>query len=414
MNPNIRTVTDLTTIPASVVQVGTLTPFVGDVLLLEYSGTAAALDAILVQAGANKDQQKTALWVWDGTSTAPFNVTSWFGKFIKVDRDASAYTGDFNLIETKLFGWEVISTGDGTGTVAGSAIGALNTISFKPITDFFVDPVVVEGNVSDNLTVLEFYNQQAGNDNNGADYVFENGLTKGTGTIKLGGELTEKTEIKTGADNWIAFGEIMDEQWGLVIGDLTDFDNQEQSLVGVFNFFNVHGFGEGLFMSAVGTQDAPQVVWVGTQQPGGENISGMAVYDEDANIQQTFLRLSFNVNTKEGYGKLSCPSDFTTDDNLHQNQFYVTNDETRLKYYHATSGEIISQKLTDDGILIEKYDSDDDPLSKVVLAQIDYDGNIISPHVATLDFADDTAAAAGGVPLNAFYHNNGAMRIRLV
>jgi len=165
MNPNIRTVTDLTTIPASVVQVGTLTPFAGDVLLLEYSGTAAALDAILVQAGANKDQQKTALWVWDGTSTAPFNVTAWFGKFIKVDRDASAYTGDFNLIETKLFGWEVISTGDGTGTVSGSAIGALNTISFKPITDFFVDPVVVEGNVSDNLTVLEFYNQQSGSGN---------------------------------------------------------------------------------------------------------------------------------------------------------------------------------------------------------------------------------------------------------
>ena len=166
MNPNVRTVTDLTTIPASVVQAGTLTPFAGDVLLLEYSGTASALDAILVQAGANKDQQKTALWVWDGTSTAPFNITAWFGKFIKVDRDASAYTGDFNLIESKLFGWEVISTGDGTGTVSGSAIGALNTISFKPITDFFVDPVVVEGNAGDNLTVLEFYNLQSNSSSN--------------------------------------------------------------------------------------------------------------------------------------------------------------------------------------------------------------------------------------------------------
>jgi hypothetical protein len=166
MNPNVRTVTDLTTIPASVVQAGTLTPFAGDVLLLEYSGTAAALDAILVQAGANKQQQKISLWVWDGTSTAPFNVVAWFGQFIKVDRDASAYTGDFNLIESKLFGWEVISTGDGTGTVSGSAIGALNTISFKPITDFFVDPVVVEGNAGDNLTVLEFYNLQSNSSSN--------------------------------------------------------------------------------------------------------------------------------------------------------------------------------------------------------------------------------------------------------
>lgn len=166
MNPNVRTVTDLTTIPLSVAQAGTLTPFAGDVLLLEYSGTAAALDAILVQAGANKEQQKISLWVWDGTSTAPFNITAWFGKFIKVDRDASAYTGDFNLIESKLFGWEVISTGDGTGTVSGSAIGALNTISFKPITDFFIDPVVVEGNAGDNLTVLEFYNLQSNSSSN--------------------------------------------------------------------------------------------------------------------------------------------------------------------------------------------------------------------------------------------------------
>ena len=166
MNPNVRTVTDLTTIPLSVAQAGTLTPVVGNELLLEYSGTAAALDAILVQAGANKEQQKISLWVWDGTSTAPFNITAWFGKFIKVDRDASAYTGDFNLIDSKLFGWEVISTGDGTGTVSGSAIGALNTISFKPITDFFIDPVVVEGNAGDNLTVLEFYNLQSNSSSN--------------------------------------------------------------------------------------------------------------------------------------------------------------------------------------------------------------------------------------------------------
>jgi hypothetical protein len=210
----------------------------------------------------------------------------------------------------------------------------------------------------------------------GGSYIFENGLTEDTGTVKLGGELTEKTEIKTGADNWIAFGEIMDEQWGFVMGDLTDFDNSEQSFLGVFNFFNVHGFGEGLFMTAVGTQDAPQVVWVGTQQPGGENISGMAVYDEDANIQQAFLRLSFNVNTKEGYAKLSCPSQYTPIDNLHQNQFIVDKEATRLLYHKSTSGEIISQKLTDDGILIEKYDSDDDPTSKVPLNQIDYNGFI--------------------------------------
>lgn len=209
----------------------------------------------------------------------------------------------------------------------------------------------------------------------GGSYTFENGLTEDTGTVKLGGELTENTEIKTGADNWIAFGEVMDEQWGFVMGDLTDFGGDEQSFVGVFNFFNVHGFGEGLFMSAVGTQDAPQVVWVGRRQ-GNENISAMTVYDEDAYIQKGRVAVSFNVDYESGYARLSYPSDYTTDDNDHQNHFCAEKDHLRLRYYHATSGEIISQKITDDGILIEKYDSDDDPISKVPLNQIDYNGFI--------------------------------------
>jgi hypothetical protein len=33
---------------------------------------------------------------------------------------------------------------------------------------------------------------------------------------------------------------------------------------------------------------------------------------------------------------------------------------------------------------------------------------------ASLNYADDTAAAAGGVPLGGLYHNSGAARIRIV
>lgn len=32
---------------------------------------------------------------------------------------------------------------------------------------------------------------------------------------------------------------------------------------------------------------------------------------------------------------------------------------------------------------------------------------------AALDFANDTAAAAGGVPLGGIYHNAGALRVRV-
>ena len=33
---------------------------------------------------------------------------------------------------------------------------------------------------------------------------------------------------------------------------------------------------------------------------------------------------------------------------------------------------------------------------------------------ATLNFADDTAAAAGGIPLGGVYHTAGALKIRIV
>jgi hypothetical protein len=42
------------------------------------------------------------------------------------------------------------------------------------------------------------------------------------------------------------------------------------------------------------------------------------------------------------------------------------------------------------------------------------DGIAILSKYATLNFADDTAAAAGGVPLGGVYHNAGALRVRIV
>jgi hypothetical protein len=40
--------------------------------------------------------------------------------------------------------------------------------------------------------------------------------------------------------------------------------------------------------------------------------------------------------------------------------------------------------------------------------------NLVVFNYPALNFVDDTAAAAGGVVLGQIYHNNGAMRIRIV
>ena len=40
--------------------------------------------------------------------------------------------------------------------------------------------------------------------------------------------------------------------------------------------------------------------------------------------------------------------------------------------------------------------------------------NLVIPGYSSLNYADDTAAAAGGVVLGQVYHNAGALRIRIV
>ena len=45
-----------------------------------------------------------------------------------------------------------------------------------------------------------------------------------------------------------------------------------------------------------------------------------------------------------------------------------------------------------------------------VVAQVP---RIVMPTVVGFNFADDTAAATGGIPIGGLYHNAGALRIRL-
>ena len=49
------------------------------------------------------------------------------------------------------------------------------------------------------------------------------------------------------------------------------------------------------------------------------------------------------------------------------------------------------------------------PISSATMVE-----NLIVFNYSNLNYADDTAAAAGGVVLGQVYHNNGALRIRIV
>lgn len=86
------------------------------------------------------------------------------------------------------------------------------------------------------------------------------------------------------------------------------------------------------------------------------------------------------------------------------------------------SGESMSLRLADDetGFKIENDLSDN---TASVLRVEDNNGDaileffndyLVSETIPALDYADDAAAALGGVPIGGFYHNSGAIRIRLV
>jgi len=114
----------------------------------------------------------------------------------------------------------------------------------------------------------------------------------------------------------------------------------------------------------------------------------------------------------------------------------VSGDKTQMRfelgigsspYYNIAqktnnSGEDIAMQLDESttGFLIENDLSDN---TASVLRIEDNNGDaileffndyLVSETITALDYADDAAAALGGVPIGGFYHNSGVIRIRLV
>lgn len=130
-NPNIRSVTGATTIPAGVSKSGTFTVNATLTDRLTYSGTAAALDLILAQGRENPEQTKDNLWIYLVTAKKVFRVLSWGGQTVKIDGDATGVSADtWTLVESKLVGWAVGNVGDAAGTLKGVSLPEGANIAF--------------------------------------------------------------------------------------------------------------------------------------------------------------------------------------------------------------------------------------------------------------------------------------------
>lgn len=130
-NPNIRTVTGKSTIPAGAAQAGTFTVNSGHTDRLDYSGTAAALETILGQGRFNSEQEKDNLWIYMPDENLCVRVLSWGGTVVKVDGDCTGVSAaTWELVEGNLCGWSILNQGGSAGTVDGQSLADGASISF--------------------------------------------------------------------------------------------------------------------------------------------------------------------------------------------------------------------------------------------------------------------------------------------
>lgn len=210
-------------------------------------------------------------------------------------------------------------------------------------------------------------------------------------------------------DKYLEFGDSVGDK-GIAMGDLTNLGLPVIGMLASWDIvslfgedeFNVHCNGDGIFMGSHGTRENPETV-ISATQIGDVNVASISAYPADGLDQKGRCAASYNKATGEGYGMVCMASDF---DNDSRNYFAAYNDRIKGRYYHSYTGELMAITIDDTGLQVD--------VDGTASLNIGYDGQISSDTLAALDFADDTAAAAGGVMLNGLYHNNGAVRIRLV
>jgi hypothetical protein len=168
--------------------------------------------------------------------------------------------------------------------------------------------------------------------------------------------------------------------------------------------YRVWALGDGIFMGSHGADNNnPETEISATSIDGDVNVASLSAYPADGIDQMGRCAAQYTKSTGEGYGMICMASDY---DIQSRNYFAAFNHSIKGRYYHSTTGDLFNILIDDDGFTVNNGTSN--------FVKVDYSGNVISPTIAALNFVDDTAAAAGGVPLNGFYHTAGVMKIRLV
>jgi len=277
----------------------------------------------------------------------------------------------------------------------------------------FVDPKSAKKGTTSPIDYIEISELGGG--------LVENGLTKSGNVTKLGGALTENTSIDTdGNDFEILSGDYTFSNLPFVLGSFTlpslgfNADNLWWN-----HIIDLSGVNPALEKQIrVAYQDLTTEFFTGLEvqkDPNGEVIANMSARESNF----SGLQVGFSARkTNSGY--------YTADHYLFDNDiltdlagYFVEESKVWEDYkYNIVDADNYKQHLkTLNGngweweTGIDKTAGVFTPGKKVLALT---PTGIKSENLALLDFADDTAAAAGGVGLNELYHTSGTVKIRLV
>jgi len=248
----------------------------------------------------------------------------------------------------------------------------------------------------------------------GGVYIFTNGLNEVGGSVKLGGLLTNNTSIDTdGNDFEILSGNAKylsaDVMSFPFAGIYSDASGTHETLIGIVDGSSFPADPDFIFIGAYdGNFSTPlasiqvipstrQINIKANDSTGDYNLVGS--YEPNSSTPAIVHELQKNADYAIGFAAISTMGD------KYSNIYYGTLDSNNniTDINRVLVNQSYVELMTDGGVHNVKLFMTGDFVSDML--------NFVIKNLG--DYADDTAAAAGGVPLSGLYHTSGTVKIRL-
>lgn len=239
--------------------------------------------------------------------------------------------------------------------------------------------------------------------------------SKSISTESLNIDLTDTLSYVTEEDYELSIGKEFLGSWqnlvftGDVLGSVITSDNH--------SIFNIIGDGE-TEIDPIGLsfpdQLSGQLLKITSGDLSGSSLSNLIKYSDDTLLggDERFLNIRESIFVDPSSGDVTEIIDgYLIDPSASSYEITKTNDSgeiVKLEISDSESGFKLSNDLADSTASVLRIeDNNGDAILEF------FNDYLVSETIPALDYADDAAAALGGVPVGGIYHNSGTIRIRL-